>query len=268
MLLDPRNGHAFDLPPPAGAPRSWVLASSPRTGSTLLCRALWDTGLVGAPSEYLNPMQVRDWEVRLGGALSARYHRALRGPLLALVGRPGWGDDRLRAYLDRVRARRTGPTGHFGLKLHHHHLEQWFLGPGRDPQRWLGEPVWVQLSREDRLAQAISWARALQTGQWASTQRPWMRPVYDRRSIQARLRAIERAEQGWRDWFERADIEPLRLSFEQLTADLPGTVRVVLARLGVADPARVQVPAPELRPQADGVSEAWRTRFLAEPATR
>jgi LPS sulfotransferase NodH len=264
MLLDPRNGPDFDLPPCDLPRRAWVVASLPRTGSTLLCRALWDTGRVGAPKEYLNPMQVRDWEVRLGTRVGSRLHRVVRGPALALVGRWGWTDARLRDHLDRVRARRTGPDGHFGVKIHHHHLARWFLDAGRDPQAWLEHPTWVLLTRQDRVAQAVSWARAVQTGQWASTQQPWMRPVYDRRHIERRLRSIEQGERAWTTWFEQVGVEPLRLHYEEITVDLPGSARRVLVHLGVRDAAQVPIEVPSLRRQADEVSEVWCRRFREE----
>ena len=121
MWLDPRNGPEWDLPPPQGPQRSYVVASSPRTGSTLLCRALWDSGLAGAPKEYLNPMQLRDWELRFG----ARRYRWVRGPLLGLVGRVRWPEPRLAGHLERVRQRRSS-GGWFGLKLHGHHRRRFF----------------------------------------------------------------------------------------------------------------------------------------------
>ena len=86
MLLDPRNGPAFDLPTPHSPRRTYVIASTPRTGSTLLARALWDTGLVGAPKEYLNPMQIRD----LGGTPGPHVDPAPASP------GPAWSHDRAR----------------------------------------------------------------------------------------------------------------------------------------------------------------------------
>lgn len=260
MLLDPRNGPSFDLHRPSVAPRTWVVASVPRSGSTLLCRSLWSTGLVGAPKEYLNPMQIRDWEVRLGTLPSRVRHLALRGPLLALVGAGGWSDARLRGHLGRVRARRTGPTGWFGLKLHHHHFEQWFTHAHRDPVAWLGEPTWVRMSRADRVGQAISWARALQTGKWASTQRASLPPIYDRGRIAGCLAAIETQERAWSTWFGERDIHPLHVTYEALTTDRTATVRQVLACLG--EHGRVDLDAPELSRQADDVTAEWRDRFV------
>ena len=75
-LLDPRNGPAFDTGREGG--RLFVIASTPRSGSTWLARTLWDAGL-GAPKEYFNPTQLRDWEVRCGTPLSRLAHGCLRG---------------------------------------------------------------------------------------------------------------------------------------------------------------------------------------------
>ena len=248
MLLDPRNGGAFDLPRQAG--RLYVIASTPRTGSNLLSRALWDTGRAGAPKEYLNPMQLRDWEVRLGSPLSRLRHLPLRGPLLVLVHR--WDRPRLAAHLDRVRARRTS-NGWFGLKLHHHHLRRWDLGDALEGARW------VHLRREDRVAQAVSWARALQTGQWAAHQRPWLPPRYDRRWVDGALRRIEEGEAGWARYFASRRIEPLSLTYEQVTSDLGGAVRAVLRHLGVTEV--VAAPPAGLTRQADALSEEWARRY-------
>src|SRR5262245_60646267 len=53
-LLNPFLDPALDLAH-EGPPRLvYIVAATPRSGSTLLCRELWSTGLLGAPYEYLN----------------------------------------------------------------------------------------------------------------------------------------------------------------------------------------------------------------------
>ena len=257
-MLDPRNGPAWDRPRPARPARTFVLASTPRTGSTLLCRLLWDTGRVGAPKEYLNPMQVRDWEVRFGTRTSRWRHRLLRGPLLALSGCAGWPDARLRAHLHRVRARRTGPSGWFGLKVHQHHFRDVFVGPGRAVEAILGPVTWLRTTREDRLAQAISWARALQTGRWAHHQRAWLPPIYSRRRIDACLDRIDAHEAAWDTYFATHGIEPLHLTYEALAADSEATIRRVLDHLGEQPTGPI---APDLVRQADHLTERWTHRY-------
>ena len=253
-LLDPRNGPAHDLPPPDGTPRTYVIASTPRSGSTLLCRLLWGCGRVGAPKEYLNPMQLRDWEVRLGERRRNRWAAAaLRGPLVgACMGRAGWGRARIAAHIARVRVRRSS-GGWFGLKLHHHHRERWF--PDGRLAECLGAPRWIRIRRADRRRQAVSWARAEQTGQWASWQRPLLPPVYSQRLINARWADLDAAEMGWN---RVLDGEPhLEVWYEQLVADPVQETRRVLAWLGVPDADTVPVPLPDVVRQADARSEAW-----------
>ncbi len=266
-LLDPRNAESFDLPAPASPRRPWVLASVPRSGSTLLCRVLWDTGGVGAPKEYLNPMQLRDWEVRLGTSALSRFgYGLLRGPAVGLARGRGWSRDRLVAHLERVRRRRSDSSGRFGLKLHYHHFESWFLARQWDPEEILAPVRWIRIYRKDRLAQAVSWARALQTGRWAHHQRSLAPAFYRPNQISRLLAEIERQEAGWDAFFAARGIEPLRTSYEDVSGDLAGTVRRVLHHLEVPGAASACVAAPDLRPQADELNARWIARYRAAHA--
>lgn len=256
MLLDPRNGPDWDLPPSAGRLQPYVIASSPRTGSTLLARLLWDTGLVGAPKEYLNPMQIRDWGLRMGHPPSRWAMAALRGHAVGLAALPPLCPDP-QQHLSQVIAHRTGPRGHFGLKLHYHHFEQ-HCPKGIAPL--LGaEPRWIHITRQDRLAQAISWDRALQSGQWAAHQTGLRMPErYSRKRIQSALDRIEQQEAGWQAALAGRSV--LKLSYEQLVQDKLGTLQACLAWLSV-DADSVALPSDGLRKQSDGVSAEWKRRF-------
>ena len=47
-------GHAIPVPPPSPSqPRNYIIASSRRTGSTMLCTLLSKTGRAGRPKEYI-----------------------------------------------------------------------------------------------------------------------------------------------------------------------------------------------------------------------
>ena len=233
-LLDPKNGPEFDLPD-CGEVRTYAVASLPRTGSTLLCRGLWDTGLCGAPKEYLNPMQLRDWGLRAG----RRRYRLLVGPLQVLAR----GD--VERHLAEVRARRSS-NGWFGLKIHRHHHER-FRGA-------LQVDRWILITRRDRLAQAVSWARAIQTGRWADWQKGLLPPVYSRSRIQRCLEQIHRDEAAWRQ--ELGEVH--EVVYEELVADFPGVLAATLGHLGLEATA---LPAPGMTRQADEVSAAWVERF-------
>lgn len=251
MLLDERNGPCWDLPAPQTPAKTYIIATTPRTGSTMLCRMLWDTGLVGAPKEYLNSMQLRDWEVRMGSVRSRWLHQALSGRRLVVAGR-GWGRARLAAHLQRVQQRRSS-GGWFGLKLHHHHHRRLVGGASR----------WIVLTRRDRVAQAVSWARALQTNQWIGGEPP--RPArYSRRLIRRCLAEVTSGEALWEAHFTAAGVVPLRLEYEKLVDAPWSTVRAVLAHLSVSDTSPGVALAPTLIRQADATSTAWASRFKSE----
>lgn len=257
---DSNNGPAGDLPPCETPRRTYVIASLPRTGSTLLGHLLRGTGLAGDPKEYLNPMQVRDWQARLApSAVTRAAHRALPEALTGLAGRGRWTEDRLRAHLDAVRARRTGPTGWFGLKLHHHHARAWFLDRGWSLDDHLAPTRWVRVVREDVVAQAVSWSRALQTGRWASWQPGRANPVYLRAAIDRRLAAIAAGQEGWDTLL--GGVPALTVTYEALVDDPVGQVRRVLRWLDLPDD--VDVPPPPTRPQGDAESAAWCGRYRA-----
>jgi trehalose 2-sulfotransferase len=44
--------------------KSYLICATPRSGSSLLCEALRNTGLAGNPDEYFGPMHVERWNER------------------------------------------------------------------------------------------------------------------------------------------------------------------------------------------------------------
>jgi len=255
-LLDDRHGPALDL---AGAPvrRRLLVASTPRTGSTLLCRMLWATGRAAAPKEYLNPVALRDWSWRRAGPLHRRLLEAIPRD-----GVPAWAAARARSpafrrtHLAEVVGARTDASGLFAIKVHAHHARRWWADAG------LAEAVVVRLHREDTVGQAISWARARATNRWAPHQpdRP-MRDRPDPSAVDRRLAAIA-ADEAWWDG-ALADRRVLRLSYEALVDDPEAAVRAVLRAL--ADPMwdTVVVPPPPTTRQADGRAAVWRDVWRA-----
>ena len=209
-------------------------------------------------------MQLRDWELRFANSRAARWWLSLlRGPAVGLVSGRRWDRARLDAHLERVRRRRSDPTGRFGIKIHYHHFERWFLSRGWDPVEILRAERWVRIVRRDRVAQAVSWARALQSGRWAHHQAALLPVLFRRRQIERLVAEIDRQERGWDAFFAQQDIEPLRVEYESLIEDRVGTVRAVLGHLGVAGAAGATVAAPDMVRQADDVSARWIERYRA-----
>lgn len=273
MFVDSRNGPDWDLAEPAPTPRAYIIASTPRTGSTLLCRDLWASGCAGAPKEYLNPSQIRDWSMRLA---TSRWHRlawaALRGPALPLALHTLSDSERVVERLQTIRRLRTGPSGLFGLKIHWHHFRRHASHSNNPIVEALQPSKWIRVVRRDRVRQAVSWARALQTGRWSSNTPGWLPPLFLPRLIHACEKTIRAHERAWDAWFLRAGIVPEIVEYESLTTDRVGTTLRLLATLG--QPQRtvsLGSPNDHLR-QADATTELWLTAYRrwceSHPRTR
>src|ERR1700722_6648583 len=135
------SGAMLDYPEPTPVTKSYVLASTFRSGSTHFCMSLWESGALGAPWEYFNFDNTKRY---MYSRLQAKSQ----------------GD-----YVRRLLAVRTAPNGVFGVKSHFHH----FRTALRDypPLLEMMAPVrYIYGNRRNKLAQAVSLARALQTNVW------------------------------------------------------------------------------------------------------
>jgi len=218
---------------------SYLVCSIPRSGSSLLCELLGNTGLAGAPAEFFHPDKM--------AALQRR-----------------WGVDELGGYLRELLARKTSPNGVFGTKAHWGQYQPLF--GESDPRMLLPALRVVFITRRDRLRQAVSWVRALQTLKWVTDVGPRVeRPeVFDHEHITQKLGRIDREEDVWESLFDRHGIEPHRVVYEDFVAAQTETVRAVLEALGVDLPADLHLPPPVLDRQADERSEEWVERYLSE----
>jgi LPS sulfotransferase NodH len=132
----------------------------------------------------------------------------------------------------------------------------------------------VQLRRDDILAQAVSWLRAEQTGVWfiggkgeisgGKATPAGGRPSYDRDAITGTMRTIEEHNAGWERWFEVYGIEPHRVRYEDLSADPSAVTLRVLDHLGLALPAGGHI-TPSHQRQADRLNEEWADRYRLRP---
>lgn len=246
-----RQGEATTTRRPPSVPprRSYLVCTTVRTGSSLLCELLSSTGLAGYPSELFSPT-------------GRRTHAGM------------WGTPTVTAYVDELLRRLVTPNGVFGAKLgipalndllEHLRAE----GDGVSTHELLAAAFpglrYVWISRRDRVRQAVSWERAEQTGLWTHTgTRPPIvvpRPRFDAAVIRRRLDAIERDERWWADLFSEAGVEPVRVFYEDLVADGAAAVRRVLQGLGLDGAEPLWLSAPRLRRQADAGSERWVQRY-------
>lgn len=244
------------------------MACDARTGSTLLCDALARTGVVGLPGEHLNCGAMSRAVAVLGVPVPARGARMRSARDRVLLRRNWYQIDEFDPatfglYLDEVVRRRTTPNGVFSLKLQWAQLEHARNRLGFDPSA-LPQPVyWIHLDRVDVVAQAVSLVRMAQTGvinTRTDADAISERARYDDRLMQSAYLRARRAVVKWNAFFGDHGIVPIRVTYEQLVADYPGTVGRVLSDLGLAG---VPVPPAELARQADDTSREWAARFRA-----
>ena len=224
-----------NTPPPvaeARPRRSCFICATPRCGSWFLSGLLASTGLAGRPHEWF-------WRDTRSGLERA------------------WDVRSEEAYIELVLAAGTTPNGVFGAKV------MWGMLPDLSP---FPDPRFVWLRRRDRVAQAVSFAKAVQTGHWHSWDpEPHAQPSYRFEELDALRREIDELERGWERWFERQGLEPLELAYEEVVASPESETLRVLDFLSVELPSEVSIK-PLTLPGSDGVDGEWQARYRRELA--
>ena len=122
----------------------------------------------------------------------------------------------------------------------------------------------VRLRRIDRLGQALSWARAQQSGQHRADDPPADPVEYDAAPIRSSLEFSTRKTRSGPAAPARL-VPTLEVRYEDLERDPQAEVDLVAGRLPRAGGARADRPRPRHRaPPADATTQAWRERFVAE----
>jgi trehalose 2-sulfotransferase len=239
---------------------SYLLCGTPRTGSTLLCSLLSSTGVAGHPDSYFRGPDEQAWADELG--VPARAGRAL-----------DYAD-----FIAAVRDRATSDNGVFGARVMWGSLERVIDGLARGSarpdvevlQEAFGPLTALHLRRQDTVAQAVSWARAEQTGYWQQGDVAQAKAQLDLDRLTGLVRTIREDNQAWQAWFGEQDLTPLVVTYEELAGDRRGTVAKILAHLGLTVPSRWQPASPHHK-QADELNAQWtqayRERFTRDEAS-
>ena len=240
--------------------KALLVCATPRSGSTLLCALLEGTGVAGRPHEFFErlshsglPRQPREYFEGVDDAEIVE--------LLAPTdpGAPDPSDP-----IPRALEEGTTPNGVFAAKLMWTHLHDLAERLGRPPDAALladrfPAPHYVHVTRGDKVAQAVSLWRAVQTRAWrAGEVTSSGEAVYHGRAIGHLAAALDEQDAAWRSWFATHGIEPLTVVYEDLAADLQTMTAGVLDHLGEG-PA--DIPEPPLRRQGDDRSTRWVERY-------
>jgi len=244
-----------------------------RSGSNFFCEALSRTGVAGKPDEYFIPHfpGSKELGVELAGFEESIWARER-------------GISSFQRFLDVVLEESRTANGVLGVKLAWNVLEATLQKISELPGH-LGlsgaellaaafdKPRFLHLERRDRVRQAVSWALAGQTGHWSSSQaasRPVLKePSFDIEFLDGLYRLIGESQTGWADFFQLHQLEPLHLYYEDIAADLEGSIRKVLAWLGIQAPKSLNLSNLTFRPQSTRLNEEWAKRFRSlRPETK
>jgi LPS sulfotransferase NodH len=268
--------------------RSYLVCATQRSGSTLLCELLKDTGVAGRPEEYFeatretgappHPGEYLDGLPRTGAGIRDDPSPPAAPPHSSLQGLSSY-----REHLERTFRLGTTDNGVFGSKLMWSQLSELHSLAGELPEyegldrfdlleKMFDCPRYIRVTRKDKVRQAVSLWRALQTRSWRAEHGPGdHRPVvlhYRFEGIDHLVRGLYEEDQAWAEFFDSHEVSPLSIVYEDdLEVDHDGIVKRTLAHIGVDPPEGWQAAEP-IKRQADAMSDEWVAAYHRDVAQR
>jgi trehalose 2-sulfotransferase len=261
---------------------SYLVCATPRSGSTLLCDLLDATGVAGRPEEYFEALRHSGLPRRPHEYFDPDRHANIveRLAFREMPDRPAspndlWTPETYDRYLAWALGQGTTPNGVFGAKLMWGYLGDFAtLLRGIDGMASLPVPellgrvfpnlFYIRITRRDKLRQAVSLWRAVQTQAWRRErgdehERQAREPTFSFRAINYLVRLLTAHDASWDAYFLGLGQTPLTITYEELAEAHEPVVRRVLEHLAIPVPTALKVEPP-LTTQADELSERWVAR--------
>ena len=235
---------------------SYLICATNRSGSFLLCEALKNTGIAGRPEEYFWRNDEPFWKEH-------------------------WGVSSYADYVAGAIAQGTSPNGVFGAKIMWGYFDD-VVGKLHSIPGYQGLPTaellstifpnvhYIWITRRDKVRQAVSFEKAIQTNIWAMTEEPSPSTGelhFDVARIEALILVIESHEAAWQRYFAANRITPFMVIYEELVTAYEQTAMQILHELSIPVPQPFQFGPRRLRQQADALSEEWVQRYHAYKRT-
>jgi trehalose 2-sulfotransferase len=262
---------------------SYLVCATPRSGSTLLCEALAETGVAGRPYEFFEAVPATGMPRR-----PLDYLEGLDDPdvhaLVADAPPPDpapysdlRGIRRYAEHLERARRLGTTPNGVFGAKIMWGHLgplaaqtaeEHGGLGLDDLLRELFGDLRYVWVRRADTVRQAVSLWRAMQTQSWragnVSPRDAGPEPRYSFPALRHLVELLTAHDAAWQRFFAATDGTVLPLVYEDVAADLGGALARTLEHIGVRAPRGALAGLAPMRRQADERSDEWAAAYTRD----
>ncbi len=226
---------------------SYLVCGSHRSGTNFFCSLLESSSIAGRPREYFQPEFMNQ-------------------------NMADWNAPSLSAYIEEVLRRGTTANGVFAAKL----LWEYFCPfveelrlvaavPGMTDSSLLEEAFgslrYVWIYRNNTVAQAVSWAKAVQTAQWTASEKQQRAPRFDFDLIHAYVKLAIEHRLGWQHWFDQHSISPVTVVYEDLVADTDAVVHWVLAQIGIEVRDEAHFNADPYSRQSDALNAEWIERY-------
>jgi trehalose 2-sulfotransferase len=232
---------------------TYFLLASHRSGSSLLCDLLSKTKVAGQAGEFF---------------LHWRGHS-----------HSGWDFSDYPAYIQRVFDETTTPNGVFGVKLmtgsaggikgFFEQLEPFplfsKLTDVEKVRAIFPNLHCLYLTRRNKIAQAVSWWKAIQNEHYHSSPDKPMPATplkYDFAAIDHLVSEIMMEEAAHQAFLDELGIIPHTIVYEDFMQDMEGTVRGITDFLGIKESYRFQ--ASRLIKMQDSLSDEWIQRYRQE----
>lgn len=214
----------------------YMVATMPRSGSTLFCLELWKTGALGAPMEYLN--------LEAGNGIITRLSASLD----------------IQKYWIDVQRLRTSPNGIFGYKMF---MSNWLYIAKKHPEflKKITPKKIIYLTRNDKLGQAISYSKAIRSNAWFSGLKKNTPVEFDRDHINYCKNLISQQEMFWEKLFVLTETNVLRVTYEELMLNPRAIAEKVAVDLGIAVNNVERLAIPLIGIQRDRSSLDWKRLY-------
>ena len=154
----------------------------------------------------------------------------------------------------------------YGLKSEFDHLIRLFQ-IGEFPKN-LRKWKWVFLKRRNKVGQAISIVKAMQTRKWVSGGEikgtPAREEDYDRKRIQQALIAIERKNSLWKSFLDENEIPFFEIDYEEVETNRLSSIKNIYGFIGFTGSTEFNFSKIKAEKMRDNISENWEKKFREE----
>jgi|GEM_PF-4925263 len=228
--------------------KSYIICTTGRSGSNLLCRSLKNLGYLSNPLEYFHPQKLQRWD---------KTDEA----------------EKVFKQYNQVIAEKTDGRGTFGIKLHWHHFRHVLRSMRKKFSEFSDKsdfeiikvlfphPYFIYLWRRDTLKQAISTELAFQSNVWikkdgettpAIASKLRFKPL----NIYRYKQGLDQCNQKWRRFFERNSIKFYEIVYEDFVNSFERVIAETVDFLDFEfdETTTIQLPTQK---QSNTINEKW-----------